>query len=150
MNDLFDTQQRDAVLARIEALGPESQPQWGTMNAAQMLAHNSLVFEGALDDTYPTMNPLMRWVVNKMIRGMVVGDRPYKKNMRTVPDWVVSEARDLGKEKARITRNINRVHELGRPHFEGKPNPTFGTLTANEWNRVFVKHLDHHLRQFAV
>ena len=150
IHNIFDPTERDALLTRIDALRADTQPQWGKMNAAQMLAHNSLVFEGALNDSYPTMNPVMRWIVSKMIRGMVIGDRPYRKNSRTVPAWVVADERDFEKEKVRIIGNIQRVHDLGTSHFEGKHNPTFGALSAHEWNRVFVKHLDYHLGQFGV
>lgn len=150
IHNIYDAGERDALLARVGALTAETRPLWGKMNAAQMLAHNSLIFEGALNDTYPTMNPVLRFLVAGMIRRMVVGDKPYKKNLRTIPVWVVADPRDFEKEKARITQNIERVHELGASHFEGKRNPTFGPLTAAEWNRVFVKHLDHHLGQFGV
>lgn len=150
MQNIFDAEERDALLARVDALTPETSAVWGTMTPAQMLAHNSLVFEGALNDTYPRMNAFMRWVADKLIRGMVVGDKPYKKNMRTIPQWVVKDDLDLQAEKDRIANNIRKVHELGVAHFEGKDNPTFGPLTAREWNTVFAKHLDHHLRQFGV
>lgn len=150
VHNVFDAGERDALIARIDTLQAETRPRWGKMNAAQMLAHNSLIFEGALNDTYPTMNPVLRWVVSRLIRGAVIGDRPYIKNSRTVPAWVVADPRDFEKEKDRLLGNIARVHELGPSHFEGKHNPTFGRLTAAEWNRVFIKHLDYHLDQFGV
>jgi hypothetical protein len=150
VNSLFEQPGVDELLARIELLRPDLRPQWGKMNAAQMLAHNSLIFESVRFDSYPKMNPLMRWIVNRMIRGTVLGDRPYRHNSRTAPGWDVSDPHDFEKEKGRIVENLRAVHALGAAHFEGKRNPTFGVLTAAEWNRVFVKHLDYHLGQFGV
>jgi hypothetical protein len=150
MKSIFDPAAVDEFVARIETLRSETPPRWGRMNAAQMLAHNSVIFESVRSGSYPKMNPLARWIVNRMIRGMVLGDRPYRRNSRTAPGWAVSDPRDLAVEKARFVENMRAVHALGRSHFEGKSNPTFGVLTADEWNRVFCKHLDYHLEQFGV
>lgn len=150
MQSIFDPAGVDAFVARIESLSPDSRPQWGRMNAAQMLAHNSVIFESVRTGDYPQMNPVARWIVARLIRGMVIGDRPYRRNSRTAPDWVVSDPRDLAAEKARIIENLRAVHALGRSHFEGKSNPTFGTLSADQWSTLFLKHLDYHLGQFRV
>jgi len=147
--NIFQQDGVDELSRRIDALEPETRPQWGQMNAAQMLAHNSLIFEGVRNEDYPKMNPIMRWVVSRMIRGMVIGEKPYRKNSRTAPGWAVSDQRDLENEKARILENIQAIHQLGASKFEGKKNPTFGTLSAQEWNCLFCKHLDYHLEQFG-
>jgi hypothetical protein len=147
--DIFQRGGVDELTRRIDALEPDTRPQWGKMYAAQMLAHNSLVFEGVRKEDYPKMNPIMRWMISRMIRGMVVGDKPYKRNSRTAPDWVVSDPHDFEQEKARILENIQAIHQLGASKFEGKKNPTFGTLNSQEWSRLFCKHLDYHLEQFG-
>ena len=45
---------------------------------------------------------------------------------------------------------MQKTFDLGSAHFEGKESPSFGALTADEWNVLFAKHLDHHLTQFGV
>ncbi len=149
MHSIFDQKAVDDFVARIETLKPDTRAKWGKMDAAQMLAHNSLIFESARNDTYPTMNPILRWIVSRMIRSMVIGDKPYMKKARTAPAWAVSDPKDLEKEKTRMRENLQAVHDLGAGHFEGKSNPTFGTLTSAEWSRLFLKHLDYHLEQFG-
>ncbi len=146
---IFDPAGVDRFVARVESLRPDSAPRWGRMNAAQMLAHNSLIFESVRTGNYPRMNPVMRWIVARLIRGVVIGNRPYPRNSRTAPDWVVSDRRDLVAEQARIVENLQAVHALGRRHFEGKANPTFGVLSAEEWSTLLLKHLNHHLQQFG-
>lgn len=150
MMSIFDPAGVSHFVARVERLRPDSTARWGRMNAAQMLAHNSLIFESVLTGHYPRMNPVMRWIAARLIRGFVLGNRPYRRNSPTAPDWVVSDGRDLVTEQARIVTNLRAVHALGRSHFKGKANPTFGVLSADEWNTLFLKHLDHHLEQFGV
>ena len=42
---IFEPQTLTDLLARIEKLTPDTQPKWGKMNVAQMLAHNSVGFD---------------------------------------------------------------------------------------------------------
>jgi hypothetical protein len=42
------------------------------------------------------------------------------------------------------------VKELGEGYFNGLTSNSFGKLSTIEWNNLFYKHLDHHLRQFGV
>lgn len=149
MQSIFDPTTVESFVGRIQSLRPDTAPVWGRMNAAQMLAHNSAIFESVRTGNYPKMNPIMRWLVAGMIRPMVIGDRPYRRSSQTAPAWVISDPRDLAKEQARIIENLRAVHALGRDHFEGKPNPTFGVLTSEQWSRLFLKHLDYHLGQFG-
>ncbi len=44
---------------------------------------------------------------------------------------------------ARIIEILSAIHALGRDHFEGKSNPTFGALTSEQWSRLFLKHQDY-------
>jgi hypothetical protein len=45
---------------------------------------------------------------------------------------------------------MNKTQNLGENHFDGKESHSFGKLLKGEWNNLFYKHLDHHLRQFGV
>ena len=42
MKNIFEKSVTDEVIARIEKLSPETQPQWGKMGVAQMFAHLSV------------------------------------------------------------------------------------------------------------
>lgn len=41
MNSIFEQNHTNEIIVRIKQLSPESQPRWGKMNVAQMLAHCS-------------------------------------------------------------------------------------------------------------
>ena len=81
---------------------------------------------------------------------MVVGKKPYKKNSRTAPAFLIKEEKDFEAEKNRIINYIEKTQQLGATHFQNKESHSFGRLTETEWNIMMYKHLDHHLRQFGV
>ena len=80
----------------------------------------------------------------------MVNDIPYKQSIPTSPVFIISGERDFEAEKKKLIGNIQRVQQLGREAFEGKENSSFGKLTAQEWNNMLAKHLNHHLQQFGV
>ena len=154
IKDIFDRTVCDELIARIRRITPETRPAWGKMNAAQMLAHCSKPYDTLYDADYQKNNPpatgLMSVILRWVAKPLVTGPKPYKPNTRTAPSYVVADARDLQRERDKLVGYIDRVQALGRAHFEGKPSHSFGPLTAPEWNVLFYKHLDHHLRQFGV
>ena len=150
MKNLFDTTGANDTIARINNLTPETQPQWGKMSVAQMLAHCSVAYDMALTDKYPKPNFFFRFMAKLFAKSMVVGPKPYPRNSRTAPEFVISEPKVFTVEKDRLINNIKKTLELGAGHFEGKESLSFGPLSKDEWNTLFSKHLDHHLTQFGV
>ncbi len=140
----------DALTDRIDHLTAETRPQWGAMNATQMLAHCSVTYEMVFEKKHPRPNALMRLVLKFAVKQTVVGDAPYKRNTRTAPAFIIRDERDFATEKQRLVVYLRRVQLLGATQFEGKESLSFGPLTAREWNVLFYKHLDHHLTQFGV
>ncbi|MFV0605985.1 MAG: DUF1569 domain-containing protein [Niabella sp.] len=151
MVQIFTTKGTQQITDRINQLTPQSQPQWGQMNVAQMLAHCNVTYELVYTDKHPRpKNPVMKWVLKSFVKKVVVNEEPYKKNMRTAPHFLITSERDFEQEKQRLIAHINKTQELGAEYFDGKESHSFGVLTAKEWNNMFAKHLDHHLSQFSV
>lgn len=154
MNDIFDRAVADETLARIERLSARSKPLWGTMSVGQMLAHCCVPFEAVYDPAYaeahPRPNALIRWVLRLVAKPIVVGKRPYKRNMRTAPEFIIEGTRDFEAEQARLAGYVRRLQGDGEAAFEGRESHSFGPLTAREWSTLFYKHTDHHLQQFGV
>ncbi|TDK45532.1 DUF1569 domain-containing protein [Algoriphagus formosus] len=150
MKNIFDQAVTDELTARIEALNPDSQPLWGKMSVDQMLAHCSVAYEMAYTDKHPKPNALMHFLLKTFVKSGVVNEKPYPKNARTAPVFIISDRRDFEKEKSKLISYLQKTQELGSEHFEGKESPSFGAMTAQEWNNLFYKHLDHHLNQFGV
>lgn len=146
----FDETVKNENLARINNLSADSTPKWGKMNVSQMMAHVNVAYRMALDENTPITRGFKRFLISLIAKNMVVGEKPYPKNGRTSPDFIISDERDFEKEKAQLTSFINEVNQKGTSYFEGKESQSFGNLTAQEWSNLFQKHLNHHLEQFGV
>jgi len=150
MKDIFDKVISDEVVSRIEKLTPKAQPQWGKMEAAEMLAHCCVTCEMIFTDKHPKPRGLMKLVLKMFVRNAVVSEKPYPRHSRTAPQFLISGGRDFGPEKKRLIGYINLCQQLGAAYFDGKGSHSFGPLNTREWNNMFYKHLDHHLTQFGV
>ena len=154
MEDLFDPTQNASMLARLDRLDPAKPALWGKMNPAQMLAHCNKVYEVEHDPAYaknhPRPNAVVRFLLKRFLKPIVVGPKPYKRNSRTAPEFIVADERVLNTERERLVAYINTVQALGAAHHDGRENRSFGVLTTTEWNNLYAKHLDHHLQQFGV
>ena len=150
MNNIFQAEIANEVIDRINHLKPGSQPLWGKMNVAQMLAHCNVTYEMIYDNNHKKPNPFMRFILKLFVKDTVVGPKPYKKNSQTAPAFLIKDERDFDKEKNRLIAYIKKTQELGAGYFDNKESLSFGKLSEREWNVMFYKHLDHHLGQFGV
>ena len=150
LQNIFTPESTQEAIDRINNLKADTTPEWGKMNAPQMLAHLNVAYDityGKIDVKY---NFFMKMMLKMMVKSTVVGNKPYKKNGQTAPVFVISDERDFEKEKALLIANIKKTEALGATHFEGKESPSFGKLSSKEWSNQFYKHMDHHFRQFGV
>ncbi len=148
--NVFEPSTTKSILERLEKLKPETQPQWGKMSIAQMFAHLNIAYDMAYGKRSSNNGPVAKFFIKLMAKKMVVGEKPYPKNGRTAPIFLISNQREFEDEKARLKTYILETEKLGVSHFEGKESDSFGPLTAKEWSVLFYKHLDHHFRQFGV
>jgi len=148
MKSVFSKEETDKLLSRINNLTQSSRPFWGEMNVSQMLAHCNVPYEMIYTDNYPKPNLFKRFLLKIFVKKAVVGEKPYPKNGRTAPQFIITDDRDFEKEKKQLISYLIKTQELGENYFNNKENNSFGRLTKEEWNRMFYKHLDHHLKQF--
>mgnify|MGYP005988621263 CR=1 FL=1 len=152
MKNIFEKSVTEEVIARIENLTPETQPQWGKMDVGQMMAHLNVAYEFIYDSKHEATKAkgFKKFLLKTFVKKMVVGEKPYPKNGRTAPQFVISDKREFSAEKTRLINYLNRVQQEGEATYEGKESHSFGALTAAEWNNMFYKHANHHLTQFGV
>ena len=150
MKNLFEEKAVNEILTRIAKLSPESQAQWGKMNLGQMMAHLNVSYDYVYSDKYSRPKGLKKWALKTFVKPMVVGEKTYKKNLRTAPDFVITDIKEFEAEKKKLLEHIKKTQELGAQYFDGKDSHSFGPLSEKEWNAMFYKHLDHHLKQFGV
>lgn len=140
----------DTQIERLNQLTENTIPQWGKMNAGQMLAHLCVSYDMAFTNKYTKPNILARWILKKLVKPGVVGPKPYPKNSRTAPQFIINDARNFEEEKANLIGYLQKVSDLGEDHFDDKFYHSFGKMKAAEWNVLFGKHLEHHFTQFGI
>jgi hypothetical protein len=146
---IFDLSVCNEIVKRIESLTPTTEAKWGKMNVAQMLAHCNVTYEMVYESKHPKPNFIMKLILKSFVKPIVTNEVPYKQSSQTAPAFIITDEREFEKERTRIIQNIKKVQEQGASNFEGKESHSFGSLNAIQWNNMFYKHLDHHLRQFG-
>lgn len=150
MKNLYEAATAKEVKERITRLRPDSERQWGKMNAAQAIAHCSVAMQWAVGEIRPPRMLLGR-IFGPMAKAKVLGDeRPMGKNAPTAKSLVVKDERDLAVEQRRLCALIQRFASAGPQGCTTHPHAFFGRLKPEEWATLMYKHLDHHLRQFGV
>ena len=151
MKSLFDAAVANQVKTRLENLEPQSQRHWGKMTAAQMLAHCSVSMQWALGEVVPDRGALPVRLMGRLVKPMVLrNEDPLRKNSPTAKSLIISDERDLNRERTRLSGLIDQFAAGGAAVCTKHPHSFFGKMTPEEWARLMYKHLDHHLRQFGV
>jgi len=138
------------LLQRVGQLSANTQPTWGKMDVAQMLAHCNIAYELIFEDKHPKPGRFKMFLLRTLLKPIVTNTKPYKINSPTSPIFKVVSAKQFEQEKQKLIAYIKQVQQMGAAAFEGKAAHSFGPLNAMEWNNMMYKHLDHHLRQFGV
>lgn len=148
MKNLHDNAVLQEVIARLNTLRPDSQRQWGKMNVSQMLAHCSNALEVTLGER-TTKQGLMGKIFGPLAKKSITSEKPFSRNLPTDPGFVIVDPVDFDKEKIRLIDKLTRVSQMDPLKTAAARHPFFGKMTADEWNRLNYKHLDHHLHQFG-
>jgi len=150
MKNIFNQSEAQEVINRINNLTPATKAQWGKMDVSQMMAHCSVAYDMTYNENQKKSGAIAKFMLKLFVKPTVCGSKPYKKNGRTAPEFIIDTPKDFEAEKKRLIDYIQKTQKLGEAHFENKESPSFGAMTSQEWNTMFAKHLDHHLTQFGV
>ncbi len=150
MKNLFEAARVDELKERVARLTPQSPRQWGTMTAAQAVAHCAMGFELSSGERKPP-RALIGRLIGGIIKPLALGDdKPMRRNSPTVKGLVIVAERDLTEERERLGAAIDRFAAAGPSGCTAHPHSFFGRLTPDQWAILMYKHVDHHLRQFGV
>lgn len=151
MQNVFDTKDAQNYIDRINKLTPETPKKWGKMNVNQVLAHMNVAYDIAFTpEKFPKPSFIAKFFLSTFVKSKIVDEKPYKQSLPTSPIFIIGDERNFEEEKKKLIGNIQKVQQLGREAFDGKENMSFGKMSAQEWNNLFAKHLNHHLEQFGV
>jgi len=149
MKSLYESEARNALLTRLDALKPGSARQWGKMDPAQMLSHCANAMEVAVGDR-PKKQALLGKILMPFFRKSILGEKPFSRNAPTDPSFVIRDPRDFEAEKRRLLTLIERFVAAGPENAGKHVHSFFGKMTGQEWGELMYKHFDHHLQQFGV
>ena len=122
---------------------------WGKMNVSQMLAHCQVPLRAAYGEV-----KTKRGLIGILFGGMakkkyITKDLPFEHNLPTDGTFIMTTPKEFSEEKSKLIPLIQRFTEQGASGITTEPHPFFGKLSADDWDRLQAKHLDHHLRQFG-
>ena len=149
--NIYDLQTTQVLHARIDALTPHSVALWGKMNVAQMLSHCQVVYQQILGENQDKPGAFMAWMLRVFFKKSMINDAPYKPNLPTGPTFVrLGQELDIFEEQQKLKHYIVSIQELGPEEMANIPSLSLKRLSAEEWNNLIYKHIDHHLRQCGV
>ncbi|WP_282139671.1 DUF1569 domain-containing protein [Cytobacillus oceanisediminis] len=149
MNNIFNHLHTEEILNRIDKLNPNSKPQWGRMDVAQMLAHCSSFQDIAMGHSFPPRGWLGR-LIGRFAKPILYNDKPIPHNMSTIPTILITDKKEFETEREKLKQKIIAFQNNGPEQCTAHPHPFFGKLSSEEWGKGIYKHLDHHLKQFGV
>ena len=149
MKSIYNTDHNKELIERINKLTPESQAQWGKMNVSQMLSHCQAPIDVAFGDLNLKANFFIQ-LLGKMFKNKILNSAEFKKDSPTAPAFIRNNACDFEASKTELINRINKFSELGEKAIKTTKHPFFGEMTHNEWDRLHVMHLNHHMKQFGV
>ncbi|MCW5957279.1 MAG: DUF1569 domain-containing protein [Pyrinomonadaceae bacterium] len=149
MKTIFDGQDLNELLERLNKLDTGSERQWGKMSPSQMMEHLARALEMG-SGAKPMKQILPGKLFSRFFRNEFFGEQPFKKNRPTGPDFIVKDEPDFESTRERLRKLIADFHDLGEDGTNGNVHGFFGPLTGKQWGETQYKHLDHHFRQFGL
>ncbi|NUY80216.1 DUF1569 domain-containing protein [Flavobacterium sp. MAH-1] len=149
MKSIFNQETNAELLERLSKITAQTVPNWGKMNASQMVTHCQKPLDVA-EGTLKLPHSFIGKLFGKMVKKQFLSGKPISKNSPTAKEFVIKGTPDFEKEKSVLEAQIRKFGEKGPDAVANKTHPFFGTMTDDEWGKLHYVHLDHHFTQFGV
>lgn len=150
MKSIFEEDSYIEIVNRLDELTKQHHPKWGKMTVEQMLVHCRKSIEYAMGDIeLQAPHPLKIFFAN-FTKASLYNNKPFKKNLSTIKDFVIKEHDTFETEKKRLKSIIRRMHTSKKFFFPYTYHQVYGRLEPYMWGQSVYKHLDHHFKQFGV
>jgi hypothetical protein len=150
MKSLFNQNDVQEFVSRINKIQATTKPEWGKMNASQVMAHCTAPLKMAHGEI-KSKRGLMSLLFGKHFKGKMVNPAvPFTKNLPTDPNFIFPDAKEFEQERQKLIAKLNEFASKGKTGITTQPHSFFGKMSPEEWDIIQSKHLDHHLRQFGV
>ena len=148
MKSLFNPNDNKEILGRIDLLTADTKAEWGKMDVAKMVTHTQVPLKVAFEEV-KLKRGLIGILFGRMALKQLSDDKPFKRNLPTDKNFIVTNDPDFEKEKNNLAALVQRFGK-SENSLTKEAHPFFGKMTVKEWDNLMWKHLDHHLRQFGV
>jgi hypothetical protein len=149
MSNIFNPNDNQEILNRIEKLLTNSQRLWGNMSVLKMLEHCQKPLEVATG-SLELKRSLIGFLFGKIAKKVFLGNKPLSKNMPTDKNFIIKTDPDFETQKLILINFIVDFGKKGSSVISIKIHPFFAKMTPEEWGILTFRHLDHHLKQFGV
>lgn len=149
MENLYNKKDAEGIIERIGKVKADSKGLWGTMNAAQMMAHIHVAMQSAMGNNNMERVFIGR-VLGPLMKPGMMGEKPLPKSTPTDVTHIFPSDVNFAENQSKAMAAVKAFCEAGPEKCATHPHPFFGRLSAHEWARLQWKHLDHHLKQFGV
>lgn len=146
MKTVFDKVTREELISRINLVDENKTPEWGKMNAYQMLKHCYLSDELYLGKKKYDRIFLGRLFGKIALKRILKEGTPFPKNAKTSRHFIVTGNGNAEAEKKNLISLINEYETFSQPFVV---HWFFGKMTKEQVGALSYKHLDHHLQQFG-
>jgi Protein of unknown function (DUF1569) len=145
---------QEEMFSLIDQLPEKAKPGWGIMNCHEMIEHLTDFFNVSVEKIiFTLMIPAEQL---PKYREFLYSDKAFRENTKA-PAAVLGDI-PLPLRAASFTEAKNTLKDTVAYFFDyfalqpGKASmhPIFGMLNFEEWVMLHYKHVQHHLRQFAV
>ena len=114
----------------------------GEWDLAQVCDHLAYFIEGSLDGHQYKVPWLLKVLFGGLVRKRILRTGKMKANVPTPQKPLPARGMDQAQAIARIKKAIARLEShRGEMH----DSPFFGHLTPDEWRRLHLTHMEHHL-----
>jgi hypothetical protein len=149
MKSIFNLDDKNEIINRLDQLKPSSKPLWGKMNVSQMLAHCLVPTKISTGEIIGKRN-VFGILFGNIAKKRMVNEQPFKRNLPTDPTFVIKETPDFFAKQEELKNTIEKLYATNKTELAERKHPFFGKMTVDEWGCLSYKHFDHHLRQFGV
>lgn len=147
MAKVIDSKTSGQLLQRIMKLQPGAAGLWGSLSVEGMMHHYTLVTEQILSAKPLYDKPNRKQKVTKVIGLYIM--KKFPKDVKSSAKYISTDPNlDFETERNNLITMIDKVSSYTQPIY-GR-HPFFGPMQTKDWHLFLYKHLDHHLRQFAV
>lgn len=148
----FDSDYVELLMRRLGRIAPDAVPRWGTLRRDTLIEHLMWVVLHSMGRS-DQMAFQGNWLTRRLLAPLILnGWVPIPKNL---PIPKKDRARGvtlrcpggLDDLRALLEEYLNLVQA---DEFHPAPHPVFGDIGVDGWDKMHLRHFEHHLRQFGV